>query len=186
MYIGSVIQHFTISFIQYLKCTWCKFPIKVFCFQGFIHYLFKHANIFLTSPKLIRQSKELSHAISKMINPKLIKLPTYQAEFFSPNSLTHLVYYLFSHLNQKLQSYSITKQRFIPVAKKCFSSKQMTGFSILSVPLFITDDLEVIIQVRFSCSVVSDSLQSHGLQHARLPCLSPTPGACSDLRPSSW
>ena len=26
----------------------------------------------------------------------------------------------------------------------------------------------------------------HGLQHARLPCPSPTPGACSDSRPLSW
>ena len=34
--------------------------------------------------------------------------------------------------------------------------------------------------VQFSRSVVPDSLQSHGLQHARLPCPSPTPGACSD------
>ena len=32
--------------------------------------------------------------------------------------------------------------------------------------------------VQFSHSVVSDSLQPHGLQHARLPCPSPTPGAC--------
>ena len=40
--------------------------------------------------------------------------------------------------------------------------------------------------VQFSHSVVSDSLQSHGLQHARLPCPSPTPGACSDSCPSSW
>ena len=38
----------------------------------------------------------------------------------------------------------------------------------------------------FSCSVVSDSLQPHGLQHARLPCPSPTPGACSDSHPLSW
>ena len=28
---------------------------------------------------------------------------------------------------------------------------------------------------QFSCSVVSNSLQPHGLQHARLPCPSPTP-----------
>ena len=34
--------------------------------------------------------------------------------------------------------------------------------------------------VQFSCSVVSDSLWPHGLQHARLPCPSPTPGACSN------
>ena len=27
---------------------------------------------------------------------------------------------------------------------------------------------------------------THGLQHARLPCPSPTPGACSNSCPSSW
>jgi len=37
----------------------------------------------------------------------------------------------------------------------------------------------------FSHSVVSDSLQPHGLQHARLPCPSPTPRACSNSNPSS-
>ena len=31
--------------------------------------------------------------------------------------------------------------------------------------------------VQFSCSVMSDSLWLHGLQHARLPCPSPTPRA---------
>ena len=38
--------------------------------------------------------------------------------------------------------------------------------------------------VQFSRSVVSDSLQPHELQHARPPCLSPTPGVHSDSRPS--
>ena len=37
----------------------------------------------------------------------------------------------------------------------------------------------------FSHSVVSGSLRPHGLQHARLPCLSPTLGACSNSCPSS-
>ena len=32
---------------------------------------------------------------------------------------------------------------------------------------------------------MSDSLWPHGLQHARLLCPSPTPGACSNSRPSS-
>ena len=32
---------------------------------------------------------------------------------------------------------------------------------------------------------MSNSLQPHGLQHARLPCPSPTPGTCSNSRPSS-
>ena len=40
---------------------------------------------------------------------------------------------------------------------------------------------------QFSCSVVSDSLQPLGLQHARLPCPSPSPGVCSSSCPlSQW
>ena len=39
--------------------------------------------------------------------------------------------------------------------------------------------------VKFSRSVMSDSSRPHGLQHARLPCPSPTPGACSDSL-SQW
>ena len=37
-----------------------------------------------------------------------------------------------------------------------------------------------------SHSVVSNSLQPHGLQHVMLPCLSPTPDSCSDSCLSSW
>ena len=37
-----------------------------------------------------------------------------------------------------------------------------------------------------SVSVMPDSLQPHELQHARPPCPSPTPGACSNSCPSSW
>ena len=41
--------------------------------------------------------------------------------------------------------------------------------------------------VQFSRSVVSDSLPPHGLQHARLPCLLPTPRAYSNSCPlSQW
>ena len=40
--------------------------------------------------------------------------------------------------------------------------------------------------VQFNCSVVSDSLQPHGLQHARPPCPSPTPRVYSDSCPLSW
>ena len=41
--------------------------------------------------------------------------------------------------------------------------------------------------VEFSCSFVSDSLWPHGQQHARSPCPSPTPGACSNSCPlSRW
>ena len=40
--------------------------------------------------------------------------------------------------------------------------------------------------VQFSCSVVSDSLWPHELQHARPPCPSTTPGVHSNSCPSSW
>ena len=38
---------------------------------------------------------------------------------------------------------------------------------------------------QFSHSVLSNSLSPHGLQHAKFPCPSPTPGACSNSCPSS-
>ena len=39
--------------------------------------------------------------------------------------------------------------------------------------------------IQFSRSVMSNSLWPRGLQHTRLPCPSPTPGACSNSCPSS-
>ena len=46
---------------------------------------------------------------------------------------------------------------------------------------------ECISSVHFSRSVVSDSLQLHGLQHTRLPCPSPTPRVYSNSCPlSQW
>ena len=46
-----------------------------------------------------------------------------------------------------------------------------------SVPVLVSSHY---ISVQFSRSVVSDSLWPHGLQHARPPCPSPTPGAYSN------
>ena len=41
--------------------------------------------------------------------------------------------------------------------------------------------------IKFRCSVVSDSLTPHGLQHTRLPCPSPSPKACQNSCPlSQW
>ena len=40
--------------------------------------------------------------------------------------------------------------------------------------------------VQFSLSVASGSLWPHGLQHARLPCLSPAPGVHPNSCASSW
>ena len=58
------------------------------------------------------------------------------------------------------------------------------------VPLLFTWNYHNIVNqllAQFSHSVVSDSLSSHGLQHARPPCPSSTPGACSNSCPlSRW
>ena len=48
--------------------------------------------------------------------------------------------------------------------------------------LFESTDM---VSVLFSHSVMSESLQPHGLQHARPPCPSPTPGVHSNSCPSS-
>ena len=40
--------------------------------------------------------------------------------------------------------------------------------------------------VQFSCSVVSNSLQTRGLQHTRPPCPLPTPRLYSNSSPLSW
>ena len=46
------------------------------------------------------------------------------------------------------------------------------------------EEKECLFSVQFSCSVTSNSLLPHSLQHARLPCPSPTPGAYSNSCPS--
>ena len=52
---------------------------------------------------------------------------------------------------------------------------------------FLLSALTSFLGPQFSHSVVSDSLWPHGLQHARLSCPSPTPGACSNSCPlSQW
>ena len=45
---------------------------------------------------------------------------------------------------------------------------------------------EYSLKVQFSRSIVSDSLRPHGLQHARLPCPSPTPRVYPNSCPLSW
>ena len=55
-------------------------------------------------------------------------------------------------------------------------------YSFFLFPLYFTSHA---VSIQFSRSVMSDSLWLHGLQHARLPCPSPIPRACSNSRPSS-
>ena len=59
----------------------------------------------------------------------------------------------------------------------------MNKFCSFTCSDFWSNSLKIFTQ--FSCSVVSDSLRPLGLQHARLPCPSPTPGAYSNSCPLS-
>ena len=60
-----------------------------------------------------------------------------------------------------------------------FNLKSFPGNSVSSISRLWTP--------QFSCSVLSDSLWPHGLQHARPPCPSPTPGVHSNSCPlSRW
>ena len=93
---------------------------------------------------------------------------------------------------------------FIPFSRGSFRSRDQTQVSCSAGGFFIVwatkkakqvtkgqivYDLTLMksfSSVQFSCSVMFDSLWPHGLQHTRLPCYSPTPGACSNSCPSSW
>ena len=58
-------------------------------------------------------------------------------------------------------------------------------FSICISSIWLFLSYALISSVQSSHSVMSDSLQPHGLHHARLPCPSPSPKACSNSCPSS-
>ena len=55
---------------------------------------------------------------------------------------------------------------------------------LLLFKMFLSFQRCIFSSVQFSLSVMSNSLWPHGLQHARLPCPSPTPGGYSNSRPS--
>ena len=61
------------------------------------------------------------------------------------------------------------------------SDKPLPGIKLTALPICIFSS------VQFSCSVVSDSLRPHGLQHTRPPCPSPTARVYSNSCPlSRW
>ena len=71
----------------------------------------------------------------------------------------------------------------------CSFSVFKTFYFVLECGRFIMWQFQVESKVaqHCCCSVVSDSLRPHGLQHVRLPCPSPTPAACSNSCPlSRW
>ena len=69
---------------------------------------------------------------------------------------------------------------FYEIFAFCFAHRRV-------VILYLANhSLKFFFHLLFSRLVTSDSLQPHGLQHSRLPCPSPSPGACSDSCPLTW
>ena len=61
--------------------------------------------------------------------------------------------------------------------------KDLTCFYVTKIFFKIFSPLNTQLTLLLSHSVMSDSLQFHGLQHTRLPYPSPSPGECSDPCP---
>ena len=61
--------------------------------------------------------------------------------------------------------------------KSCFSSDEIS---------LQTWNEIILLLFQFSRSVMSDSLRPRGLQHARPPCPSPSPGVCPSSHPLNW
>ena len=79
----------------------------------------------------------------------------------------------FSHIRRSVTSCTIARQA--PLSMGLYHHEYWNGLPFM---------FEV--SVQFSCSVVPYYLQPQGLQHARPPCLSPTPGVYSNSCPLSW
>ena len=82
----------------------------------------------------------------------------------SHSALLHIITF------QLFQPFSCSPPRFSSLTV----TTRLTTVTILPSPLKLPPS------VQFSHSVVSDSLQPHGMQHARPPCPSPTPGVYSN------
>ena len=113
--------------------------------------------------------------------------------FLRINNIPLYVYYHILLTHSSIKGYL----GFFPVLAAVYDAAVNMDIQIsLQVPLFsyfgyisrswIVESSVQFSSVQSSHSVTSNSLQPHGLQHARLPCPSPTPRACSNSCPLSW
>ena len=82
--------------------------------------------------------------------------------------------------------YNVWFKKFLSSFLKVLTAHILFIFlSFYLISFFSVPASQLEYHIQFSCSVVSNSLWPHGLQHTRLPCPSPNPGACSNSCPSS-
>ena len=102
---------------------------------------------------------------------------TFMAE--SEEELKNLLKKVKEESEKVVLKFNIQKTKIM--AFRPITSWQINGETVETV----TDFIFSVQSIQFNCSVVSDSLQPHGLQHLRLPCPSPTPGVHPNPCPSS-
>ena len=112
----------------------------------------------------------LSETLWRIIIIIIITLPSQQ----SPRRLSDL------HKNKSLSEVE-PQFKFIFSCCKTLSC----GPKILNVLAFVVVVQLLCMSDSLPC-IMSDSLPPHGVQHVRLPCPSPSPGACSSSGPWSW
>ena len=95
-------------------------------------------------------------------------------------------YLLINHWLLLVVLYGITRPLPSGNVSDKISFQQYSSLSVITPSTLPSTNKMVISSVQFSCSVMSDSLRPHGLQHTRPPCLSPTPGVYSNSCPLSW
>ena len=70
--------------------------------------------------------------------------------------------------------------------RKVYLNIYTSKFPKLTSKIIICMNAIYIISIQFSCSIVSNSLWHHGLQHSRPPCPSPTSRVYPNSCPLSW
>ena len=90
--------------------------------------------------------------------------------------------------------FSLSSNVTLGIFPNVFTGDRSSCLALSSPPLFILLEMPILLPLlgklyasfaQFSCSAVFNSLWPYGLQHARLPCPSPTPRACSNSCPKS-
>ena len=85
---------------------------------------------------------------------------------------------------------ALNMSAFLTIPRQCWCWWYTThGPIVVFLPISMRQGNPLMLSfiIQFSHSIVSDSLLPHGLQHARLPCPSPTPGVYSNSCPlSQW
>ena len=165
-----------------IECMFFKFNLILF-FNFTILYWFCHTSTWIRH----RYTRVPHPEPSSLPVPSLWVVPVHQPQASSivhrawtGNSL-HIWYYTcFNAILPTHPTLSLSHR----VQKTVLYICVFFAVSYKNAYFFNTFSVIVICSVQFSCSVVSNSRWPHGLQHARLRCPSPAPGAYSSSWPS--